>query len=427
MRILHVIQRYWPGIGGAEKYFQEISERLARDGHEVTVYTTDAGDFQCFWDGRKRRLEIREEVHNGVTVRRFPLRHLPLSRWTYPALRRALAIASSWPLPTTGVLFRLARFTPWVPDLERALASAPGRFDLVAGMTICYESLLEPAWRYARREDIPFLLYPLTHLGESERSSLRRYYTMRHQLALARASDTVFTQTRLEGDYLARQGVAPERLVWGGAGVNPSELAGGEAARARARFGLANPVVLVLGTAAYDKGTVHVVEAIHRLWAQGVRADLVLAGAVTDGFARFWAGLPQANGRWATENGQVQLLGLVDEADKRDLLAAASVLALPSRSDSFGIVFLEAWLYGVPVVGAAAGGVAEVISDGHDGYLVPFGDVDALAQRLARLLTDPALAHRLGEAGRYKVLAQHTWDHVYARVRTRYERRTDRD
>lgn len=426
MRILHVIQRYWPATGGAEKYFQEISERLVRDGHEVTVYTTDAGDFQCFWDGRKPRLETREEVHNGVTVHRFPLRHLPLSRWTYPALRRGLAMVSSLPLPTTGVLFRLACFTPWVPDLERALARAHGRFDLVAGMTICYESLLEPAWRYARREGLPFLLYPLTHLGESERSSLRRYYTMRHQLALARASDTVFTQTRLEGNYLAQQGVAPERLVWCGAGVNPSELAGGEAARARARFGLAAPVVLVLGTAAYDKGTVHMVEAMHRLWAQGMRADLVLAGAVTDGFARYWAGLSK-NGRCIAESGQVHLLGIVDEADKRDLLAAASVLALPSRSDSFGIVFLEAWLYGVPVVGAAAGGVAEVISDGQDGYLVPFGDVDILAARLARLLADPALAHRLGEAGRCKVLAQHTWDHVYARVRTRYERRTDPD
>jgi glycosyltransferase involved in cell wall biosynthesis len=111
----------------------------------------------------------------------------------------------------------------------------------------------------------------------------------------------------------------------------------------------------------------------------------------------------------------------VSEEEKRDLLAAAGVVAMPSRSDSFGIVFLEAWLYSVPVVGAAAGGIPEVISDGQDGYVVPFGDVDTLSQRLARLLAEPALARRMGEVGRCKTLAQHTWDHVYARVKPRYE------
>jgi glycosyltransferase involved in cell wall biosynthesis len=116
----------------------------------------------------------------------------------------------------------------------------------------------------------------------------------------------------------------------------------------------------------------------------------------------------------------MRLLGSVTDEDKRDLLAAAAVVAMPSRSDSFGIVFLEAWLYSVPVVGAAAGGIPEVVSDGQDGYVVPFGDVDALAGRLARLLAEPALARRMGEAGRCKTLAQHTWDHVYARVRPRY-------
>ncbi|MER3513402.1 MAG: glycosyltransferase family 1 protein [Chloroflexota bacterium] len=433
MRILHVVQRYWPGVGGAEKHLQEISERLVRDGHEVTVYTTDAGDFQYLWDGRKTSLETLEEVHNGVTIRRFRLRHFPLSYRTFPAMRRALVmlsdLASLWPDALgermegvwVNLLFRLAHYMPWVPDLARALQEARGQFDVVAGMTIHYESLLQPAWHHARREGIPFLLYPLIHLGESERSSLRRYHTMRHQLALARASDVIFAQTGLERDFWIRQGVAPERIVIGGVGINPWELAGGDAARARARFGLARPIVLALGAAAYDKGTFHTVEAMRRLWAQGVEADLVIAGAVTDGFARWLR---------ASERGQsdprLRVLGSVSDTEKCDLLAAASVLALPSRTDSFGIVFLEAWLYGLPVVGAAAGGIPDVIVDGQDGYVVPFGDAEALADRLARLLANPDLAQRMGEAGRRKVLAQHTWDHVYARVRPSYERACER-
>ena len=79
---------------------------------------------------------------------------------------------------------------------------------------------------------------------------------------------------------------------------------------------------------------------------------------------------------------------------------------MPSRTDSFGIVYLEAWLNGVPVIGARAGGVPEVITDGVDGYLVDFGDVAALANRIELLLRRPEAARAMGEAGRRKVLGR---------------------
>ena len=95
---------------------------------------------------------------------------------------------------------------------------------------------------------------------------------------------------------------------------------------------------------------------------------------------------------------------------------------MPSRTDTFGIVYLEAWLYDKPVIGAAAGGVPEVIADGVTGYLVPFGAVAALADRIARLLADPALRARLGAAGHAAVLREHTWDAKIARITAIYER-----
>lgn len=94
---------------------------------------------------------------------------------------------------------------------------------------------------------------------------------------------------------------------------------------------------------------------------------------------------------------------------------------MPSRTDSLGIVYLEAWLNEKPVVGALAGGVPEVISDGVDGHLVRFGDVPSLAVRLAHLLGDPEAAAAMGRRGREKVLARYTWDRIYPRVREVYE------
>ena len=93
---------------------------------------------------------------------------------------------------------------------------------------------------------------------------------------------------------------------------------------------------------------------------------------------------------------------------------------MPSRTDSFGIVYLEAWLAGKPVIGARAWGMSDVIADGRDGVLVPFGDGPALAEALAGLLADPARRAALGAAGRAKVLERYTWDEVYAKVAAAY-------
>ena len=97
---------------------------------------------------------------------------------------------------------------------------------------------------------------------------------------------------------------------------------------------------------------------------------------------------------------------------------------MPSRTDSFGIVFLEAWANGLPVVAADAGGVPEVVRHEETGLLVPFGDLDRLSQSIAGLLADPARARQLGEAGRKLVDHGYTWDDRYATLRGEPSRRS---
>jgi len=84
-------------------------------------------------------------------------------------------------------------------------------------------------------------------------------------------------------------------------------------------------------------------------------------------------------------------------------------------------VYLESWLYRKPVVGARAGGVPAVIDDGVDGFLVEFGDVSALADRIERLVRAPDLAREMGERGREKVLERYTWDQVFPRIEEVYQ------
>ena len=139
-------------------------------------------------------------------------------------------------------------------------------------------------------------------------------------------------------------------------------------------------VVYFSGTAAADKGTNDLVAAMRLLWAEGRDTTLVLTGPMLSQARAFFDSLPPE------EAARIRLLGFVDKKTQADILAAADVLALPSRTDSFGIVFLDAWANGKPVIGANAGGIPGVISDGVDGLLVPFGDVISACSR------DPALA-----------------------------------
>lgn len=422
MRILHIIQRYWPARGGAETHLGEISARLAEEGHDVVVATTDALDFELFWDPSRRRVRELEDRHRGVRIRRFPVRHLPVSSLMYPALRRVLYLLSVCRGVPVRVLLRLSRYTPWVPALWRWLERTDEPFDLVAGMTIAFEPLLEAGLRFARRRGIPFVVYPLTHLGAGPRPGidpLSRFYTMRHQVALVQASDGVVAQTPTERQFYTRRAIPEDAVLIAGPGVNPAEVSGGDGQRFRDRHGLEGPLIAFLSAMSHDKGTVHLVEAMRQLWRTGRQVQLVLAGTPLKEFRRYLEGVPEQ------DREHMRLLGYVQEDEKKDLLAAADVLAVPSRTDSFGIVYLEAWVYRKPVIAARTWGVNDVVDDGRDGLLVPFGDVDALAQAVSYLLDHPAERNALGLRGEEKVYQYHNWNRKYGLVVDFYRRLTD--
>ncbi len=419
MRILHITQRYFPARGGAEAHFGEISAYLVAQGHHVTVATTDALDFEAFWNPRRRRVAERETVHDGVHILRFPVRYLPLSGIAYSGIRRLLWLFSlARPLPVT-LAARLSHLTPWVPGLWQWLRQTAEPFDLVAGMNICFEPLLEAGLRFAQRRGVPFIIYPLTHLGAGSKpgiDALGRFYTMRHQVNLVLRSDALVAQTPTERDFYVERGLPDQRALVVGPGVHPEKVLGGDAQRFRQRHNIPEtaPVVLALSAMAYDKGTVHVVKAVRRLWEEGRAVELLLAGAVLTPFRHYMERLS------AADRERIHLLGPVSEEEKRDALAAADIFALPSRTDSFGIVYLEAWLYQKPVIAARTWGVNDVIVDGEDGCLVPFGDVSALADTIAFLVDHPDVRATMGVRGEQKVYRWHTWAQKHALVHNLY-------
>ncbi len=414
--VLHVNPAYPPFLGGAEIYTQAISERFQRDGHQVTVVTTDAAEVEYFWNPRKRHVEPGREQRNGVDVIRCPVRHLPVAPWSFYLLRRLATWIAQAPIDTTPVLRRLVPHMPGVPEIELTLTSLPATVDIVHGVNIALEWPLVAAWRYARRNSLPFVVTPFVHVGEYGRTDVVINYVMPHQLEVLRDADAVIVQTDIEGKALERYGVSPSRIHKVGMGVDLTTLQGGEGQRFRTKHTLTGPVVTFLGVVTYDKGSFHLVQAMEQMWNRGYDAHLVIAGPPVDEFLRFYNCLSEETRE------RIILLGPVLGQDKQDLLAATDVFVLPSRIDSFGIVYLEAWAYKKPVIGARAGGVPDVIAAGVDGILVDFGDVGELADAITQLLAEPALQNSFGQQGYEKVKTCYTWERIYTCLREIYGR-----
>lgn len=146
------------------------------------------------------------------------------------------------------------------------------------------------------------------------------------------------------------------------------------------------------------KGMEMVIDAVARLQNMGVPAHFNLVG---DGNDR------SRLERYAREAGSVRdvtFWGRLSDGDLQAAYRAAAVFVMPSRKEGFGIVFLEAMRHGVPCIGGNHGGTPEVITDGEDGYLVEWGDIGILVERLAYMWHAPDLRSEMGVAAAAKYL-----------------------
>ena len=347
------------------------------------------------------------EYLNGVSVKRFAV----INRFTWLRLNLA-RVANKLHLPGADWL-RGMYFGPIVPGLQRAVRDSNA--DVVVGSSFPMIHMYA-ALHGGHRAGKPVVLIGTIHPTDTWSYELPRMY------AAIKAADRYVALSTYERNHLVSRGVPASHIEVIGAGVDPQLFEGEALIRAandmRQKFHWGSaPVVAIVGRQTWYKRADIVLSAMQMVWQHIPDARLVIAGARTNYTAmlrEMVSGLP------LEKQGFVSFIEDFCDQDKPVLYAACDLLAQPSERESFGIVFLEAWAAGKPVVGARSGAASSLISEGEDGLLAGYAEVAEWAHAIVQLLHNPLQRAEMGRRGKLKVCSKYTWDAVTLAFRDAY-------
>jgi phosphatidyl-myo-inositol alpha-mannosyltransferase len=373
MRVALVSPYSWTYPGGVTRHIEALAGQLIATGHDVRVLAP--------FDADDRRTAL---LHRGA---RPQPREKP--DWLIP-----LGGTIGW--DSNGAVSNLAGTPSTISTMRRELRA--GRFDVV--------HVHEPVapvvgWDVVSSSPAPvvatFHCYSearLPHAIAHLMGARRKLNRIGVRIAVSDAA--AWTGRRFYG---GRYRVVPNGVELPAGGVPPARDRGpGEPLR-----------IAFVGQAVERKGLPLLLRAFEAVRAH-VPAELTIVGPSRDEVAPLiveWSG--------------ITVLGRASDAERHAVLSTSDVLCAPSLGgESFGMVLTESFAAGTPVVASDIAGYRDVVSEGHDGVLVPRGDATRLAETLRDLALDPALTNRLGAAARTSA-ERYAWPHVAEEVVQAYE------
>jgi glycosyltransferase involved in cell wall biosynthesis len=372
MKILAVIQRFYPAIGGAENVMKRYLDYLSTN-HEIVVYTSDALDLSSFWS-KKNSQEIDTKEKNYL-VKRFKIL---TPNEIHPA-------ELSFP-------YSISSLGPFCPEMWDSLLNLDDDFDLIIASSFPYDHMI-PAFLAAKKKNIPIIIIPHIHI---EFSYLHFTAT---KLTILKNSDTIVVNTNNEKNHLLKYKIDEKNILVNPPGISitfdQSRLSN---IRKKLKIEPKSTVILFAGTKSYDKGAIFLLDSLEILWKNDLSIDLILIGPKSEEFSNH---LQQKS---ETVRQHVHDLGIVSNDEKLSIFHSCDIFAMPSRSESFGLVYLEAWLHKKPVIGCNIEAVANLIDHSKNGLLVKFEDTKELSLTIKTLLNS-TLREKLGLEG-YKKLVQ---------------------
>ncbi|WP_410509095.1 glycosyltransferase [Methanosarcina hadiensis] len=282
---------------------------------------------------------------------------------------------------------------PRSPEMAKWLDNNVHKYDIVIAQMLPFNTLQTSL--IAKKYDVPLILLPLMHIDDEFYHWKHYYETIKKGdmvLANSSYSKTAFYDRIGAKSTFVGPGVSKETFFQ--QGIDPESF--------RSKYKLENKrIILTVSRKNPGKRYDILIKSMERIDQHFKDAHMVMIGPDDD--------------KLPVGSVNVSYLGKVSQEDLVNAYEACEVFVMMSESESFGMVFCEAWTRKKPVIGNLyCGAVSSLIDDGKDGFLC--GNEAEVADRIEKLLNDRSLAAELGENGLKKVLENHTWDIVTKKV-----------
>ena len=361
-------------VGGIARVVNDLSKRLIKDGHEVTVVTYREGDAPYY------------ELDKGVKVYRVD-----------------------------NFMINANNFIDWIMQLNfnmvakaSEIMQKEGAFDVIHA----HDWLVAYAAKTLKNSyDIP--LISTIHATEAGRNSgirdeQQKYINDTEWMLTYESTEVIVNSNYMKNELQRLFGLPFEKINVVPNGVNTLNYSGIERDYDfRRRYAMDNEkIILFMGRLVYEKGIQHLITAMPKILNGYHDAKLVVAGkgGMIDELRA------QANALGLGE--KVYFAGYVNGKDVGKLYKVADVAVFPSTYEPFGIVALEAMLAEVPVVVSDIGGLNEIVQHRENGMKCYAGNANSIADSILELLYDPQLSANVVKKAKAKVRNEYSWNKI---------------
>jgi glycosyltransferase involved in cell wall biosynthesis len=366
-------------VGGVAPHVSELSEALARRGHEVHVLTR-RGEFDSY------------DRINGVHYQRVDFDD------------------------SGEIVFQMDKMSNALYDRYDAVQKIFGRFDIVHGHDWHPIIALN---RIKTDFEIPYVL--TMHSTEWGRNGnnfgygISKEISHREWLGGYESSQMIVTTRRMMDELTWIYSIPPSKIS-----IIPNGIITGkmrrhlDPGRVKEKYGIhpLSPVVLFCGRMSIQKGPDLLIEAIPRILNNRPDLKFIFMG---EGDMRSQC---ESRARELNVADACRFLGYISPATKEELVNACDLICIPSRNEPFGVVVLEAWDACKPVVATEAVSIIKNFEDGLLAYIQP----ESIAWCINRLLRNPNEMKKLGLAGQSRIEAEFSWDRIAKRTVEVYNR-----
>lgn len=380
MKILHVVPTYLPSVryGGPIQSVHGLCKNLVRRGHEVHVFTTNV---------------------NGTNDSDVPL--------GVPVDKEGVKV---WYFPS-----RLLRRIYFSPPMKRELEKQILEFNLLHLHSIFLWPTTMAA-RLSRRNNVPYIISPrgmlVAELIKRKNQCVKKIWIEVFEKKNFQDASAIHFTTDLERRRAKEFNIFPSNSFIVPNGIDEALLYEHERCESDKLKHVPKEYILFLGRISWEKGIGRLIRALPEIPS----IPLVIAGNDEGGFSQSLIKLAKSKG----VVDRLVFLGGVGREEKIWLLDQASLMILPSYSENFGIVLLEAMARGCPVLATPEVGLSEAVLKSCCGK-VSNGEPLTLAQTVNKMLSDKAGLREMGEKGRKVVKEKFIWPIVAKQMEKSYE------